>query len=105
MRLIPPRLRSLLEKMPRMKMCELLYGDFGRCEGPIQWHHVWIYSGRQISEHWAILGACEHHHDMVKRDPNVKEAFERRSLEIATGEELEKYPRKDWAQITKYLNR
>lgn len=103
MRPIPIKLRKLLNSMPRMHQCELYLWDFGPCEGRITWHHVWVYGGTQCNEHWAILGACERHHDMVKTDRKVKEAFERRSLEIATDEELKKYPNKDWKQLKIYL--
>ncbi len=108
MRIIPPELRSLLERMPRMRTCELsyMYLDFGLCEGRIEWHHVFQYGSEgQINEMWSILGACTRHHAEVKTNRKVKEAFERRSLEIATGEELAKYPKKPWAQIIKYLNK
>ncbi len=105
MRPIPPKLRSLLEAMPRMRMCELHYNKFGPCEGRIEWHHTIIYQGRQLSEMFAILGVCTRHHNMVNSDRKVKEELERRSLEIATGEELSKYPKVDWAQRIKYLNR
>ncbi len=103
MRPIPARMRSLLERMPRMHQCEMYLWDFGPCEGVLRWHHVFIYSGGQINEHWAILCGCDRHHDMVKTDKKVKEAFERRSLEIATDEELAKYPKKDWKQLKIYL--
>lgn len=103
MRGIPAKLRKLLENMPRMKICEARYRDQGACVGRIQWHHVWEYAGRQINEHWAILGACEYHHFRVKTSRHVKELFERRSLEIATKIELAKYPKKCWNQIKAYL--
>lgn len=102
MRPIPPKLRSLLQEMPRMKSCEAKFYDFS-CSGPIQWHHVWIYAGRQINEPWAILGACLRHHDMVKTNFQVKEMFERKSLFFANDDDLAKYPRKDWNQIKHYL--
>jgi hypothetical protein len=69
-----------------------------------RWHHVWIYAGKQINEIWAILCGCDGHHDMVKTNKKVKEAFERRSLEIVTSEELTKYPNKNWQQLYKYLS-
>ncbi len=103
MRSIPPKLRSLLERMPRMRACELEHGLWGPCEGVLRWHHVWIYAGTQINEHWAILCGCDRHHDAVKTDKEIKEYFERRSLEIATLDELSKYPRKDWGQIIRSL--
>ena len=104
MRPIPARLRDLLERMPRMRMCEACAMGEGDCEGRIEWHHVWTYgSDGQINEYWAILGACSLHHRMVKQNKSVKELFERRSLEIASDEDLSKYPKKNWAQLKKYL--
>lgn len=101
---IPPKLRNTLSKTPRMRVCELARGEFGDCEGKVEWHHVWIYAGTQIQEHWAILSACERHHDMVKTHRLVKEEFERRSLRMSTIDELAKYPKKNWAQIISYLD-
>lgn len=73
------------------------------CEGRVQWHHVWIYAGTQIDEEWAIVGACEHHHEMVNGNKIVREAFQRESLRLATGNDLAKYPRKDWGFIREKL--
>lgn len=90
--------------MPRMHICEARGGEHGACVGRVQWHHVWIYAGRQINEYWAILGACEFHHDRVKSNTQVRELFERRSLEIATDADLAKYPKKDWERLKISLN-
>ena len=88
-----------------MKVCELWWDhEFGPCEGKIDYHHVWVYAGIQINEIFAILAVCRKHHDMVKTERKVREALERRSLEIATNEELARYPNKDWDQLRNYLN-
>ncbi len=100
---IPAKIKRTLERMPRMRMCEMSWSGSGTCEGRIEWHHVWEYTGRQIQEVWAILGACSRHHAAVKTDVRVKEGFERRSLEIATDAELEKYPKRAWRTLRKYL--
>lgn len=108
MRIIPPRMRQDLEKLPRMRRCALwpvqdLYGACsGRTRNP-EWHHVWTYGGQQINEPWAILAGCTTHHDMVKQQRAVKDAFESASLMLATEEDLEKYPRKNWSQEMKRL--
>lgn len=84
----------------RMKLCPLRRDwKAGPCSGPIQWHHVWIYAGRQIDEVWAILGICEGHHDMVNGNEYIRHALQRESLLLASQEDLDKYPRKDWKQI------
>jgi len=103
MRPIPIRLRNLLEAMPRMRVCEMAGEKFGPCEGKIDWHHCFIYAGQQLNEMFAILAACRKHHDMVKTDVRVKEAFELRSLEYATEKDLDKYPKKAWRTLKKYL--
>jgi hypothetical protein len=102
---IPPEVSKTLEGLRRMKRCELeaLQGVYELCDGKIEWHHVWIYGGRQIQEVWAIVAGCHHHHDMVGKQQAVRMAFEAASLQEATDEDLAKYPRKDWKQIKKSL--
>lgn len=73
------------------------------CWGGIQWHHVWIYAGRQINEPWAILGGCEGHHKRVDGDMAVRDAFRKKSLQRATLEDLSKYPRFDWEREKRRL--
>ena len=75
-----------------------------QCEGRIEWHHVFIYAGKQINEIWAIVSACSFHHRNVAE---FKFKFEIVALSRATEEDLKKYPRVDWDQIKKkavYLN-
>lgn len=101
-------MRAELENMPRMKRCALapVQGIYGLCSGRIrnpEWHHVFQYAGKQISETWAIVAGCTYHHGMVTKDRAIKMAFEAASLMEATEEDLAKYPRKDWAQIKKTL--
>lgn len=105
MRPIPLPLRRQLDTEPRMHRCVIapLQRIYGRCSGRIQWHHAWIYAGTQINEEWAIVGACEGHHEEVKKDRAIKQAFETASLLIATDEDLAKYPKKDWEQIKRML--
>lgn len=79
-------------------------GLYGACEGKIDWHHVWIYAGTQLNEIWAILAACRRHHDMVKTDGRVREAFERTSLGYATEADFDRYPKRAWRTIKKYLD-
>lgn len=101
MRPIPLKLRKELAAEPYMQVCALHF--LGGCSRKIEWHHVWIYAGRQVNERWAILPACNFHHENVKKDRKIKELFEVLSLETASEADLEKYPRKDWKQIKKYL--
>lgn len=69
----------------------------------VEWHHVWIYGGKQINEIWAIVGACKYHHGEVNKNNEIKEFFEIVSLTRAYEEDLEKYPKKDWELIKRYL--
>lgn len=101
MRKIPTELKERLAADPRMKVCAAAH--LGDCEGRIEWHHVWIYAGRQINESWAIVGACHYHHSEVNSNREVKEAFERASLLLASVEDLDTYPRKNWDQYISYL--
>lgn len=71
----------------------------GYCAGAVQWHHTFIYGGRQINEVWAIVPACERHHDQVQKEPKVKMFFEKVSLARATETDLKKYPRKNWTVL------
>lgn len=104
MRPIPQSLREDLDADPDMHVCAVRYRGIDECSGRIQWHHVWIYAGKQINESWAILGACEHHHDLVQSNRDVRKEFERISLSKATATDLAKYPRKKWGQIRNWLN-
>jgi hypothetical protein len=99
MRPIPPKLRAELAADPRYKFCSIAGEE---CSGRIEWHHVFIYSSKQVNEAWAILSACQHHHSLANR-PDIQRRFQRESLSRATDADLEKYPRKDWSQIIRYL--
>jgi len=103
MRPIPIKMREELASEPRMKRCAAAGLGFGPCEKKIEWDHVWIYAGKQINEKWAILGICEKHHYEKNGNRLLNETIMRASLRIATAENLEKYPRKNWAQIKKSL--
>jgi len=100
MRSIPTKMRQEMNNNPYYKKCALRSSE---CGGRITYHHVWIYAGKQINAIWAIVPACERHHELVNINPEVKEAFELISLERSTPEDLLPYPRKDWDQIKCYL--
>lgn len=98
MRKIPPKLRKEIEESGINKFCALCGS-----KNNVEWHHVWIYAGKQINEKWAIVGACKEHHDRVNKELAIREFFEVISLIRATDKDLEKYPRKNWNQAKKYL--
>ncbi len=106
MRPIPQAMRKELATRERMKHCvlEKQQGKYGYCEGRIEWEHVFIYSSMQISELWNIIGACHKHHSMKEGHQDIKQAFQRSSLAIATDDDLAKYPRANWGQIKLYLS-
>lgn len=99
MRVIPLKLRKQLEADDFMKKC-ILTGE----TVDISWEHPWIYAGRQINEAWAIV-------PVVKRlntssmPPRMKNYCRWISLIRAKPEDLAKYPKKNWAQEKRNLDR
>jgi len=100
MRPIPTKLKKELENDPYYKQCSR-HSD-GDCDGRITWEHAFIYAGRQINKKWAIIPICEHHHFGPGLD---KEKNQWIALNRATLEDLAKYPKRDWQQLLRYLNR
>src|SRR4051812_5449230 len=99
MRTIPVKMRNELSADRFMSRCCI---NNAACEGRVEWHHVWIYAGKQINEPWAIVPACEWHHRQANK-PAIKILFEIASLRRAKEEDLAKYPKKDWKQIKNYI--
>jgi hypothetical protein len=91
---------KLLENNPRMKICCLP----GASVPPIQWHHVWIYAGKQIDEAWAIVAVSEHKHKLIESgDLELRDEARRESLKLATLTDLQKYPKFDWPNEARRL--
>jgi len=88
---IPKKLREEMSVDPWYSRC-------CRCGDPrnVQWHHVFIFKGRQVQGRWAIVPACEDCHTKVKEDRNVKEFFEWIALGRGTESELK--------EISKVIN-
>lgn len=103
MRPIPLKMRAGLAAEPRMTKCALVGLEFGKCEGKIEWDHVFIYAGKQINEKWALIAVCSKHHYEKNGNQLLKESIARKSLNLATDEDLQKYPRKNWLQIKRSL--
>lgn len=97
MRPIPLSIRGKINADPYYKKCARQGGD---CEGRITMEHAFIYAGKQINELWAIIPLCVFHHLGRGLD---KEENQRIALARATPEDLDKYSRKDWEQLQKYL--
>ena len=101
---MPPKLRKLLSEDPFMGKCARFGVD---CDGRITWEHVWIYAGRQIQEAWAIIPLCEYHHAVNSHQDGgnlSKEINQWISLQRATSQDLQKYPKKDWKMLYNYLH-
>lgn len=103
MRPIPPKLREEIAEDPFMAFC--IYEKIGqgdKCDGRIEWEHVFCYAGKQINEAWSILPVCTYHH---RGGGLNKEYHQFVALNRADIDDLEKrMPRKNWRQLKKYLN-
>ena len=99
MRPVPINLRKEISEDPFMAKC-CYTGE----TQDISWEHCWIYAGKQINERWAIV-------PLVRRLntsgmlPEIKNFCRWVSIMRASKEDLEKYPKKDWAQEKKNLDR
>ena len=100
MRTIPKALRDKLAHDPFMRTC--IREREGTCQGRITFEHAMLHAGRQVNEQWAIVPLCASHH--------LTDAYERPygqwvALNRATDADLAKYPRNDWQQLKKHLNK
>jgi|SRR5882757_5610643 len=100
MRPIPKEMKEIMAADPFYKEC---CSRNSTCKGRIEWHHVFIYAGRQINEPWAIIPLCKHHHDLVSSSSEFKEQCELISLKRASSSDFAKYPKRDWHYIKNYL--
>lgn len=70
--------------------------------------HVWLYGGRQIDESWAIIDLCSLAHSVGEfQDTGIlkKEINEWISINLMSPSDEDSYPRFDWSQRRRYLNR
>lgn len=78
------------------------------CGGRSTMEHCFIYAGRQLNEKWSIIRLCELAHSVGPYATNGilnKKINHWLSLQHATEEDFKKYPRFDWANLKKYLNK
>lgn len=108
MRKIPLELRQELENDPYYRKC-CLTGLSKNIK--IDWHHAWLYAGKQINEKWAIMPVWNRKHnfngdtDSVHNCNETKEKVKLMSLLRADLDDLAKrYPKKNWSQELEYLN-
>lgn len=99
MRPIPQKLRKQLAEDEFMKRCV-----WTGAAQEISWEHCWIYGGRQINEWWAIV-PLRRDLNTSSMDPEIKEYCRWISLMRAKPEDFRKYPKKDWTQIKRYLDK
>jgi hypothetical protein len=100
--MIPKSVKNKLEKDPRMETCEYCGSQ------PVQWHHVFLYAGKQMQEPWSIAAACKRCHDKATphkhgHKPELREFFEWKALQRMGTEDMLKYPKKDWLVLANYL--
>jgi len=85
---IPHALKEKLKKDPFMRRCAL---EDENCKGRIEWHHVFIFAGKQIQESWAIAGACSEYHHRFADRTDIKKRFVHVCLSRASDSELAPY--------------
>ena len=90
MRRIPTGLRNRMDAKPEYHRCMLT----GMAHEKIDWHHAFLYAGRQVNEEWCIIPLLHTVHANEKK-PHIKERIEWIMLNRATDEELEKYDRRN----------
>ena len=102
---IPRSLIKQLEQDEFMRAC-----CYKNCNRQLpEFHHIFIYSGRQIQEVFNIVPACKKHHDQATpHKPNykqeVREYFEQVAMKRMTFDDYYKYPKRNWDQHAQYLN-
>ncbi len=97
MRTIPVKLKKQLEADPEYKRC-MLSGE----KTCIEWHHCFIYAGKQINERWAIVALSKwiHRESPYSVHNNAKTMARVKLLALgrATSADLAKYPKFDWGK-------
>lgn len=101
--MIPVNLREEMANDPYYKKCCLT----GYTNEKINWHHNFIYAGKQVNEKWCILPVKESIHQYHKGiTSEVKEKLDYIMLNRFEGtmEDLaKKFPKINWEQKYKYL--
>ncbi len=76
----------------------------------VEWHHPFIYAGKQITDWWATVFACKNCHAKAtphnnKYNLETREFFEYLVLKQNLVKIMMKYPKKAWNQLFLYLNK
>lgn len=88
MRPIPPKLKEDLVHDPWYKRC-CITGKTAT-QGRIEWHHNFIFAGRQVNEKWCILPLLKRIHAREK-EQTIGARLDWIMLNRANQEELKKY--------------
>ncbi len=72
------------------------------CDGRLTMEHALIYRGKQIPDKWAVVVLCEWSHLGPGLNKRINEWL---ALRHSVTEDLEKYPKKDWTLMKKYLDK
>jgi len=96
---MPPKLRKELADDQYYKKCCIKDGN---CSGNIEWHHSLEFAGKQIQRKFAILPACQYHHDRVAI---FKKIFHWIALNRATEQELKEFERANFKRELMILNK
>jgi hypothetical protein len=88
---IPPKLRREIERDPYYLHCCITGMPVTMVK--IEWHHNFIYAGRQVQEKWCILPVDKDLHKKLKGDRDLQGRLDWEMLKRATPEELAKYSR------------
>lgn len=88
MRPIPPKLKKEMENDKFYERCCITGAH--KSNTKIEWHHNFIYAGRQVNEKWCILPLAEQIHRQADRR-DIKEKLDWIMLNRATDEELKRY--------------
>lgn len=68
---MPTDLRAKLDKDPWYHRCTVT----GATLGKIEWHHNFIFAGKQVQEEWCILPLAQKVHDRANRK-DVREVLD-----------------------------
>lgn len=99
MRPIPLKLRKKLEADEWMKQCCYCGSQ------EVEFEHSWIYAGKQINEWWAIVPLCTNHHRGKYANALIKRYGQWQSLMRGLKDAERDYPRTNWRQIKKTLDK
>lgn len=92
---IPVKIKSKLEKLPRMKSCE-------HCNSTsnIQWHHALQYTKKSMQEEYAIRALCSDCHMGNSMKPIRKADVTSKINAITEGLKhlKDNYPKRNWDQ-------